>query len=55
MEIFPFPQVLVVALMIRPTSWEDGPGLGGSSQTPKGDDILQTVLCSLKMAFQWLL
>lgn len=42
-KAFSFPQVVVVAPVIRPTSWEAGPGLGGFSQTPKGDKILKAL------------
>lgn len=40
MGLFLFPQVVVVVLIQRPTSWEAGPGLGGSSRTPKGDNVI---------------
>lgn len=35
-----FPQVVVVVPIQRLMLWEVGPGLGGSSQTPKGDNVL---------------
>lgn len=35
-----FPQVVVVALTQRLMLWEVGPGLGGSSPTHKGENVL---------------